>query len=1556
MKKKLLSIVALLCAVTAWGQEDVTSQYLQNADFSDGTTGWSFSTTGGSWASPEQTPKVVEAYAGWGSLEMTAFSAKQTVTLPAGSYRLDAYSFYRYGLGYNTAPTTSTAELYAGENKKTICTLASVERTSYANDKAQAAAEFAGGNYLNSVTFVVSEDNAEIEIGVTGTHEIKQSWFILGPFKLYKYSLEAFKKDYDAVKAQAEALYETPMEATVLDALKAAVVDDSGFTTSDEYNNAIATLQTALDNAKASVAAYSNLKEALDGVKSFELTLAEDAEAKTTFQAAIAEVESAYAAGTITAEEVAGKIETVNAAFIVAVKAQTAPNSNMSPLIVNNDFESGRLDGWTSTTGAQNNAIASNKSGDITGKFYENWNRDPYSGTMSQTITNLPNGKYTVKIAAFRSGGTGEVYVFANDGQTLVETDNGVYYEATGTVLDGTLTFGLKSVNGGCNWMGLDNVSLTYMGVDLSALVEKLTAAREEATTLKNSESVMSSLCRAALDDALTATENVAEEETALTEALLKVSAAVDAANKSIASNAIFAGGSVASNSIENWTYTGENTWHVNTWSSEGNSDGSNMTTPFLEVWRSAGTNLSNGSVFYTLEGMEPGLEYTATALVRVLNEKGTATTGLSMFANDAKQVIEGGEACDKGFYTTSSVTGVVGEDGVLKFGFDIADATFNWIAFKNITIAPKKVETVYDLVPTEIVPAEGEVENFDEFVVLTCENDIYLDYEAVGVRVYNMETEAESEFAMLDDSNVDMNQLMLVFDPTIATPGSTIVVEIPAGMFGDKDWSEGKGGHANQALKYTYKIAAASAEFALESAIWKETAESEGINMVDASLDQLTKGATITINANKPFGYATWTISNETDGTLKQGYIADRTPETSCELTMRGAATKLLQGQTYTLTIKAYETEADARGGAEPNVGTITFNFTGTQSAYVYSEVKFTNEVGKGVVLNSKEENTYVLTFDAPVTVKKAMVNLGQGVSDECNVVSNETGTEWTVTLSSPALGQYDTFDLNVFAEDKEGHAVNKTADAPVMGSEDNTWFTISFICDFNKPDFVVTPASETTVESIETITFSYNGGIAVSGSSTVGEITITDVTIRGQEKVVATFSVNDLQYPEGYDPEDFKDNKCLELHIDLAEPITAVGKYQVEVPAGFFVLGEQFESSSSKLTTIYYEVAEPVETLNIELNPAGGNVSEIPATIVLTVPNRNTINFDYTKVPTLTDSKNNSYAAVIDLDWSLELNQLVIKLAAGAITADGIYTLTIPAGAVYGDGPEDINTKDVVVVYTIGTVTEPAVLTVSPESETTLESLETVTFSCEGGIAINPEATDKITIYDMANRQEVASFAGDELVAAENALSIVLSEAITAEGNYNVNVPAGFFLLGKEKVANEATTVYYSAHEAIVIDVNPASGIVTEIPATIVVTAKNRGMIGNNYDIVPTLKDSENNSYKVTLDIDWNLENNQLAIYLADGAITKAGTYTLTIPAGAIIGDSETDVNKEIVVVYTIATGDGIDNIVAQAGGKVDVYTVNGTCVLRNADAAAVKALRKGLYIINGKKVMLK
>ena len=144
-----------------------------------------------------------------------------------------------------------------------------------------------------------------------------------------------------------------------------------------------------------------------------------------------------------------------------AEKPNAENSVSMTGRIVNPCFDV-NIDGWTSTTGAQNKARATNKSGDITGGFYENWNGSAYSGTMEQTITNLPNGKYTVRLAAFREGGTGNAYVFANDAMTLIKTDNGVYYEVATTVSDGKLTFGLKSVDGGCNWGGVDNVSLTY--------------------------------------------------------------------------------------------------------------------------------------------------------------------------------------------------------------------------------------------------------------------------------------------------------------------------------------------------------------------------------------------------------------------------------------------------------------------------------------------------------------------------------------------------------------------------------------------------------------------------------------------------------------------------------------------------------------------------------------------------------------------------------------------------------------------------------------------------------------------------------------------------------------------------------------------------------------------------------------------------------------------------------------------------------------------------------------------------------------------------------------
>lgn len=216
---------------------------------------------------------------------------------------------------------------------------------------------------------------------------------------------------------------------------------------------------------------------------------------------------------------------------------------SMTGLIINPCFDTNTTEGWTYTTGSQNHVIANNKSGDIYGHFFENWNGSAFSGAIEQTIKDLPAGKYRVKLAAFRAGGTGNVVVFANDGETSVTSEDGTFYTAECLVADGTLTLGVKSIDGGCNWMGVDNASLEYLrpltdAEKLPGYQKALNTAITEAEAkvafnvgegvFKYSETGVAEL-KKALENARNAasSENVTELEAALT-ALQAAMAAYD--------------------------------------------------------------------------------------------------------------------------------------------------------------------------------------------------------------------------------------------------------------------------------------------------------------------------------------------------------------------------------------------------------------------------------------------------------------------------------------------------------------------------------------------------------------------------------------------------------------------------------------------------------------------------------------------------------------------------------------------------------------------------------------------------------------------------------------------------------------------------------------------------------------------------------------------------------------------------------------------------------------------------------------------------------------------
>lgn len=56
------------------------------------------------------------------------------------------------------------------------------------------------------------------------------------------------------------------------------------------------------------------------------------------------------------------------------------------------------------------------------------------------------------------------------------------------------------------------------------------------------------------------------------------------------------------------------------------------------------------------------------------------------------------------------------------------------------------------------------------------------------------------------------------------------------------------------------------------------------------------------------------------------------------------------------------------------------------------------------------------------------------------------------------------------------------------------------------------------------------------------------------------------------------------------------------------------------------------------------------------------------------------------------------------------------------------------------------------------------------------------------------------------------------------------------------------------------------------------------------------------------------------------------------------------------THAKAAGRISIAGDANGNVTVYSADGVVILRDAPAAQLRTLEKGLYIINGKKTILK
>ena len=128
--------------------------------------------------------------------------------------------------------------------------------------------------------------------------------------------------------------------------------------------------------------------------------------------------------------------------------------------------------------------------------------------------------------------------------------------------------------------------------------------------------------------------------------------------------------------------------YYINTWSVEGNNDGTGFRVPFFEYFAEEANSLGEKTLTATMTGLEPG-SYSVSAWVRVRVKNETAAadaTGVTFQVNDGEEVdVTEGEAVDRFNLAQYTVNGDV-TDGTLKIKFNVAaDNNIHWLSFKNV-------------------------------------------------------------------------------------------------------------------------------------------------------------------------------------------------------------------------------------------------------------------------------------------------------------------------------------------------------------------------------------------------------------------------------------------------------------------------------------------------------------------------------------------------------------------------------------------------------------------------------------------------------------------------------------------------------------------------------------------------------------------------------------------------------------------------------------------------------------------------------------------------------
>lgn len=360
-----------------------------------------------------------------------------------------------------------------------------------------------------------------------------------------------------------------------------------------------------------------------------------------------------------------------------------------------------------------------------------------------------------------------------------VSFTNGLYtidpiYVSVGE--DGTVELGAKNDVNTSLWCIWDNFQLTYYGADadlatikFAAYVSQVEALRATANEYLSAD--LNEVAKSAVENALAETESIEADEEAYKTAIATLTAAnaaaktcveqkaaIDARYALLNSTNVYTAEAyetfkaaaddylakwevgeltetvVNPNSVQVWHSSNDyddfllsawntelDNWdllHINTWSIEGENDGSEFKVPFFEYWTGDGESLASKTWTATITGLEANKLYTATAWVRVRVKNGVTDepNGITLVAGDGTpvDVTKGQQVGDSQMYLMKAVAnGKTDAEGNLAISFNVEEGNnISWLSFKNVNYAEYYIPLNLDF--AEGTPVDNGICTYD--------------------------------------------------------------------------------------------------------------------------------------------------------------------------------------------------------------------------------------------------------------------------------------------------------------------------------------------------------------------------------------------------------------------------------------------------------------------------------------------------------------------------------------------------------------------------------------------------------------------------------------------------------------------------------------------------------------------------------------------------------------------------------------------------------------------------------------------------------------------------